>query len=98
MRRILQIILIISFVLITGCSDNAIEPVTMEVEKQENSNEIYNYLNQYLDYFYFDKKELLMDYMGMPIKWDVISGDAHIENGYVLCKDGAADELSLIHI
>ena len=43
MRRILQIILIISFVLITGCSDNAIEPVTMEVVKQENSNEIYNY-------------------------------------------------------
>ena len=86
MRRILQIILIISFVLITGCSDNAIEPVTMEVVKQENSNEIYNYLNQYLDYFYFDNKELLMDYMGIPIEWDVISGDAHIENGYVLCK------------
>ena len=45
MRRILQIILIISFLLITGCSDNAIEPVTMEVEKQESSNEIYNYKN-----------------------------------------------------
>lgn len=98
MRRILQIILIISFVLITGCSDNAIEPVTMEVEKQESSNEIYNYLNQYLDYFYFDNKELLMDYMGMPIKWDVIGGDAHIENGYVLCKDEAADEYEKIKL
>ena len=98
MRRILQIILIISFVLITGCSDNAIEPVTMEVVKQENSNEIYNYLNQYLDYFYFDKKELLMDYMGMPIKWDVISGDAHIENGYVLCKEDTADEYEKIRL
>ena len=74
MRRILQIILIISFVLITGCSDNAIEPVTMEVEKQESSNEIYNYLNQYLDYFYFDKKINILYDKILIILYNIFNG------------------------
>lgn len=96
MKRLLGILIIC--LLVTGCNKSEIEPVTMEITKEENSDEIYNYLNQYLDYFYFDNKELLFYYEDTPIKWEVICGRAHIDYGYLLCKDEGADEYEKIRL
>lgn len=93
MKKIL--ILLLTLLIISGCdAKKAIQPSFDNVTDSSSQSQVYDYLNQSLDSFIFSNTEL-PKFNNQVIDWNVVSGDAIIENN-IISKTNNADEYEMI--
>ena len=86
----MQKILLILILLLTGCTQDSIQPTEISVEKKEVDS-TYQYLDQYLDSFIFNGTQLTTRYEEKDITWEIADGKATIIDGKLLKQEDAAE-------